>query len=271
MTRDQREQPVRPVKTPTVLTDLLDGYDWSRDMVGESGDAVYRLRKTGVAPDLFLKRAPAISVRDVAGEMVRLQWLRDHIAVPAVRAFFATPDEAWLLITALPGKTAYQWLESCPDQRPAIVDRLARLLRCLHAIPVASCPFNSDHQLRLGEARWRIDRGLVDVDDFDVERAGWSAEAVWVAMTEVLPMAPDPVVTHGDFSLDNILLADGAEAGCIDVGRAGVADRYQDLAILWHGLAEFGTALQRRLFDSYGIAEPDERKIRFHLMLDELF
>ncbi|MES2055955.1 MAG: APH(3')-I family aminoglycoside O-phosphotransferase [Pseudomonadota bacterium] len=271
MTSERREHPVEPVQLPTDLAVLLPNYRWSRDSVGESGDAVYRLRKNGVAPDLFLKHAPASSAQDVAGEMVRLQWLGDRISVPAVQAFFGTPNEAWLLITALPGKTAYQLLEAYPDERRAIVDRLAHMLRRLHAIPVESCPFNSDHHLRLSEARWRIDRGLVDVEDFDEQRAGWSAEAVWANMTGLLPMAQDPVVTHGDFSLDNILLADGDEAGCIDVGRAGVADRYQDLAILWKGLGEFGTALQQRLFESYGIVKPDNRKIQFHLMLDELF
>ncbi|MEG3125027.1 APH(3')-I family aminoglycoside O-phosphotransferase [Sphingomonas sp. GB1N7] len=271
MESETREHPVRPVETPIALAALLNGYDWSQNTVGESGDAVYRLRKNDAGPDMFIKHARRSTARDLAGESVRLQWLGDHIAVPDVRAFFGTPDEAWLLITALPGKTAYQLLEAYPDKRLAIVDRLAHLLRRLHAIPVESCPFNSDHHLRLGEARWRIDRGLVDVDDFDEERAGWSAEAVWAGMTVLLPMAQDSVVTHGDFSLDNILLTNGDEACCIDVGRAGIADRYQDLAILWNCLGEFGTALQQRLFDSYGIAEPDDRKIQFHLLLDELF
>jgi aminoglycoside 3'-phosphotransferase-1 len=59
--------------------------------------------------------------------------------------------------------------------------------------------------------------------------------------------------------------------GCIDVGRGGIADRYQDLAILWNCLGEFDGELQARLFQRYGIAEPDRRKLAFHLMLDEMF
>jgi aminoglycoside 3'-phosphotransferase-1 len=271
MTNERREHPVQPVQLPAALAVLLPGYRWSRNEVGESGDAVYRLRKTGVAPDLFLKHARETTALDVAGEMVRLQWLTDHIKVPAVRAYFGTPDEAWLLMAALPGKTAYQLLEAFPDKRTSIVDMLALLLRQLHSIPVESCPFNSDHLLRLGEARWRLDRGLVDVDGFDEQQRGWTAQQVWTEMTTLLPFAPDPVVTHGDFSLDNILLADGDVAGCIDVGRAGIADRYQDLAILWNCLGEFGAPLQKRFFSAYGIGQPDERKIRFHLLLDELF
>ena len=90
-------------------------------------------------------------------------------------------------------------------------------------------------------------------------------------MHSLLPMSFDSVVTHGDFSVGNILLENGRVTGCIDVGRAGVADPYQDLAILWHNLEEFGSDLQVHLFRSYGIAEPDARKIQFHLCLDEFF
>ena len=36
--------------------------------------------------------------------------------------------------------------------------------------------------------------------------------------------------------------------GCIDVGRVGTVDPWQDLALLWHALAEFGCALQLVVF-----------------------
>ena len=144
-------------------------------------------------------------------------------------------------------------------------------MRRLHAIPVSECSFNSDHACRLARARERIEAGVVDVDDFDKEREGWTAEQVWEAMHRLLPLAPDPVVTHGDFSLDNLLIVEGKVVGCIDVGRAGIADRYQDLAVLWNCLEEFEPSLQERLVAQYGIADPDRRKLQFHILLDELF
>lgn len=63
-------------------------------------------------------------------------------------------------------------------------------------------------------------------------------------MQGLLPLASDPVVTHGDYSLDNLLPHEGDVVGCIDAGRVGIADRYQDVAILWNCVGEFGTALQ---------------------------
>jgi aminoglycoside phosphotransferase len=87
------------------------------------------------------------------------------------------------------------------------------ILRLLN--PVNTCPFTSDHAYRLTRARARIDAGLVEEDDFDEGREGWTAEQVWEAMQGLLPLAPDPVVTHGDFPLDNLLIWDGEVVGCI--------------------------------------------------------
>ncbi|GKX54658.1 hypothetical protein SOASR030_07700 [Leminorella grimontii] len=98
-----------------------------------------------------------------------------------------------------------------------------------------------------------------------------SSLQVWKEMHTLLPFSPDPVVTHGDVSLDNLIFDKGILMGCIDVGRVGLADRYQDLAILWNCLGEFSPLLQKRLFQKYGIDNPDMKKLQFHLMLDEFF
>jgi aminoglycoside 3'-phosphotransferase I len=68
-----------------------------------------------------------------------------------------------------------------------------------------------------------------------------------------------------------LLMQNGEVVGCIDVGRLGIADRYQDLAIIGNCLGEFDSSLQERFWQHYGISEVDERKLEFHLLLDELF
>jgi aminoglycoside 3'-phosphotransferase I len=267
---DEREAPCGRPALPPGWADQVDGYRWARDRVGESGAAIYRLHGRARAPDLYLKHGTGLIADDVVDEAVRLRWLAPHLPAPPTIRHDVVPDQAWLLTTALPGRTAYQWLDA-GDNAAAIVDVLADFIRQLHAVPVAACPFASDHFRRLACARARIDAGLVDEEDFDDERRGWSAEQVWAALQELLPLAPDPVVTHGDYSLDNILLERGRVTGCIDVGRLGVADRYQDIAVMWNCLGEFGADLQQRFLRRYGIDRPDERRLRFHLLLDELF
>lgn len=85
------------------------------------------------------------------------------------------------------------------------------------------------------------------------------------------PTRHERVVTHGDFSLDNLIIRHGAVEGCIDVGRMGVADPYQDIAILLNNLEEFGPGLRTRFLERYGLAEVDETRLRFYLLMDELF
>jgi aminoglycoside 3'-phosphotransferase-1 len=39
-------------------------------------------------------------------------------------------------------------------------------------------------------------------------------------MHKLLPFSPDSVVTHGDFSLDNLFFDEGKLIGCIDVDES---------------------------------------------------
>lgn len=63
----------------------------------------------------------------------------------------------------------------------------------------------------------------------------------------------------------------GQVTGLIDVGRLGLADPYQDLAVLWNCLNEFGTELQQQMWADYCIQTPDADRLEFHLCLDEMF
>lgn len=273
MTISNKKQAAVTAAMPASLRTAVAGYEWVRDSAGESDAAVYRLQGRDGAPDLFLKHGKGVAAAELADELARLRWLAPYLPVPVVVQFarVAAPDQAWLLMTALPGTTASAVLEANPALRSTVVDAMAAFLRRLHALPVSGCPFDAGPAVRLDQARQRIDAGLVDTDDFDAERKGWTAEQVWAALQDCQPVAPDLVVTHGDFSLENILLQDGAVVGCLDVGRSGVADRYQDLAIVWRALGELDAALQQRFAEQYGLLDIDQGKLQFHLLLDELF
>lgn len=271
MNHNQRDTSCADLRLNSNLDTELHGYKWARDNVGQSGAAIYRLYDKTDAPELYLKHGTDTVADDITDEMIRLNWLQAFIPVPNIMHFTRTPNDALLLTTAISGKTAFQMLEESPDAQIEIVDALATFLRRLYAIPVSGCPFNSNHIFRLALAQKRMNDGLVDADDFDDERKGLSAEQVWKEMHTLLPLSSDPVVTHGDFSLDNLIFDKGELAGCIDVGRVGIADRYQDLAILWNCLGEFSPSLQKRFLQKYGITYPDMNKLQFHLMLDEFF
>lgn len=262
-------------QTCCVLSDrvaaIVSDHVATPDAIGRSGAGVQRLDARNGGGALYLKHDHGAGAQTLADEAARLDWLAAHVAVPRVVAFTREGDAAWLLTTALPGRTVGQALDEDPGAAPRIVDALARWLSRLHAVPAHDCPFDAGRALRLQQAQARMAAGLVDAEDFDDARAGWTPRQVWDAMIALPCLAATPVVTHGDCSLDNILLHDGEVSGCIDVGRAGLADRYQDLAILWNALGDHGAELQARLLARYGIETPEPARLQFHLMLDEFF
>lgn len=271
MTASLRRPFAAPLPLPPGLAQRLAGYAWQRNTDGQAGAAVFRLQRAG-RTDLYLKHGAGAVAAALMEEAARLHWLRGHWPVPRLEHFEIAGDDAWLLTEALPGRTAQEWLADAPERAAQIVATLAQLLRRLHAVPLEQCPFNADHHVRLAQARHRLEQGLIDTDDFDEARRGWSSEQVWQALTGYLPLNADTVVCHGDFSPENILMtAPDTVSGIIDLGRTGAADRYQDLAILWNRLDEFGAGLQQQLFAGYGIAQPDWHKLDFHLCLDECF
>ncbi|OAN58317.1 APH(3') family aminoglycoside O-phosphotransferase [Sphingomonas sp. TDK1] len=263
-----REAAIAAGMVPEGLAAAVAGRRWFRDCVGESGCAVYRLTASGEV-DLYLKVAETETLSDLVDEMVRLRWLDGRFPVPKLRHFLLEAA-GWMLTERLPGQTAYQLLEADLAAAPALAAALGRFLRQLHALPAERCPFNADHQLRMAAARDRMEAGLVAEDEFDDARLGKTAREVWEEMLAAMPADFDRVVTHGDFSLDNIFIVDGQVTGCIDLGRVGLADPWQDLAILWNSLKEFGEEAATAMLQAYGIPM-DPAKLDFHLRLDEFF
>ncbi|SKC81897.1 Aminoglycoside phosphotransferase [Maledivibacter halophilus] len=90
---------------------------------------------------------------------------------------------------------------------------------------------------------------------------------------EKKPDNEDFVFTHGDYCMANIILLGNKLSGFIDLGRAGVSDRYQDIALAVRSFEHnFGTDKWNDLFyKEYGIEDVDYSKIEFYILLDELF
>lgn len=252
---------------PTPFPALIDG-DWVPVTGGESGGLVFA--RQGDQP-AYLKYGTGHVADELTNEMARLRWLEGRWPAPRMLAFASEGGAAWLVTEALSGMTVDAVLAAEPHRAVEIAALLGRYLRDFHALPAGQCPFEMGADLRMAAASRNIELGLVDETDFDAERQGWTAAQVWDALVAARPEVLHRVVTHGDFSTGNLLIADGAVAGMIDVGRLGLADPWQDLAILWSNLAAHGADAQAAMLAAYGIAEPDEARLRFHLLLDELF
>ena len=123
----------------------------------------------------------------------------------------------------------------------------------------------------LQEADRNVADGIVDEADFDDERVRSAAELFEELMLRSRP-EEDLVFTHGDYCLPNAII-DGEEvSGFVDWGRAGVADRYKDIALVVRSL-EYNTGrdLRAMFFEAYGLPSPDADKIEYYKLLDDFF
>jgi kanamycin kinase/aminoglycoside 3'-phosphotransferase-2 len=84
------------------------------------------------------------------------------------------------------------------------------------------------------------------------------------------PKGEGLVFTHGDPCLPNILVEGDRLSGFIDLGSAGVGDRYRDLALVrWSLGYNFGHGYDVLFFNAYGLPEPDEAKLAFHQAVEQ--
>lgn len=80
------------------------------------------------------------------------------------------------------------------------------------------------------------------------------------------------VFSHGDYCLLNVFFNEGNVTGFIDLGRAGMADKWQDIALCVRSLQyNLQNNKYTDLLFKYLEIEPDYEKIKYYILLDELF
>ncbi len=251
---------------PKELHHLLGAETWKTVTIGCSGTYIFRIGEA------YLKINPVSAVDRLSTERERIEWLQGRLPVPRVLYYSADTVHEYLLVSAVSGIMACE--QSLHDDVPKVVRLLAEGLRMIHSIPIHDCPFDRSLSTTIALARQRVEAGLVDESDFDTERSGKHASDLYIELLQQHPETEYLVFTHGDYCLPNILLdwQHNTISGFIDLARAGIADRYHDLALAARSLAfNFDARWIPLLFQEYGITEPDEHKIRFYKLLDEFF
>jgi aminoglycoside phosphotransferase len=234
---------------------------------GQSGDLVAQ------AGALIVKLAPADRLHNVAllrQEIDVMRWLVERARTPAILWAGACEAGYGLVSQAASGTPVSHVAE---DQARAALIATVETLAALHALPSADCPFDRTLAARFPMAQAQVEAGLVDEDDFDDERAGWTAPQALVHARATAPASEDLVLTHGDASLPNFIWAEGGAVTLLDLGRFGLADRYQDLAIFLRSAKRNHPHIDAPalLREHYPLAQIDETACEFYRLLDEFF
>lgn len=147
-------------------------------------------------------------------------------------------------------------------------------MRRIHDQPIIDCPLAQNIEMKLAAARENIRCGFVIESDFEHENLGRAVGEIYDELVEKKPLTEDLVFTHGDLCLPNFMVLDGEISGFIDLDRAGVADRYQDIALFLRSFAfniEIPMDVRETFCRAYGIDSLDNEKIYYYRLLDELF
>jgi aminoglycoside phosphotransferase len=262
---------------PTLAADLAK-HARTEIATGESGANVVRFARPN-GTTVYLKSRPFIAPskrRPLFDEAERLGWMHAvGLPVPAVLQYHEWKEREYLLLTAVAGEDAS--IERPPEQYGAVVAALAAGLQSLHATNISACPFDAGWRGRVAAAGARVRAGEVRDDDFDAARQGRSAQDLYAELAAIPAPNEERIFTHGDYCLPNVLLvSNGASglrvSGFVDCGNAGIADRYQDLALCARSVARnLGPEWVPALFAQYGLEHVDETKLGYYQLLDEFF
>jgi aminoglycoside 3'-phosphotransferase II len=258
------------INLPDKLKIIIGAANFEENDTGESGTAVFRLETPGGV--YYLKTGDAHLAEALAAEHGRLNWLRGKAPVPQVHYFgYDTDGRAYLLIAEMPGKVACD--EYFAGDLPRLARSLGRGLRLLHNLDTTDCPFNERLDVMIERARQNVEAGLVDEDDFDETRQGKTADEVFAELLALPRPSENPVFTHGDFCLPNVMLDPETWEVCgfIDLGRAGVSDPFRDLALCARSFDfNWSADVIPLIFEEYGTAM-DYARIEYYKLIDEFY
>jgi kanamycin kinase len=239
-----------------------------RDSIGESPCKVHSFRRGNEL--YFLKTTPAIyadTTYSVLREASVVQWLSGKLRVPELILTAQDEEREYMITRAVPGVPLSTLVEA---KRP-VLELCREALRQIQSVSIADCPFDSSAAVRLRELEYLVSQGLIDEDyDFD-EWPGLSTPQDLVARLHATIPPEDLVFSHGDLGDSNIFVDANDELHFIDLGRAGKADRWLDIAFLHRNLHEDVSTKAATAFLAT-LNRPDEpTKRTFFEQLDELF
>lgn len=258
---------------PPAISEIIKENNYQTDSIGMSGSQVLLFE------EMVLKIQQ--ENEETQNEARIMKWLEGKLPVPQVICHEIQDGRDYLLMTRIHGSM------SCADEYLQNTEHLAQILASglnqLWNIDITNCPCNMNLDRKLKMAQYNVKHHLVDLDNVDPETFGENGFKNPEHLLDWLFSHRPPedfVLSHGDFCLPNILLEDGQVSGFIDLGKMGIADRWQDIALCYRSFRDNCTGKYQKavqvsyhpdlLFEKLGII-PDWDKINYYLLLDELF
>ena len=270
---DLSREYMNQLQIPSKIMTLINGKSYTIDSIGMSGNQVLLFE------DMVLKIEEGSTAMEEQVHM--MQWLEGKLPAPQVLAYEVFDGKGYLLMSKICGKM------SCDtyylEHPHVLLDALACGLKMLWAIDIKQCPKIRDLDTELEEVRMRVENNLVDLDNVEPTtfgKDGFESPKHLLAWLENNRPSFEPVFSHGDFCLPNIFLEDGKIKGFIDLGDAGIGDKWRDIALCYRSLKHnfdgtYGGKVYKDFHPDMLLKkleiEPNWDKLNYYILLDELF
>ena len=229
-------------------------------------------------PEVVLKVQADCTVS--ANEYKMMRWLQGKLPVPEIIAADCVDGMRYLLMRRIEGKVLCD--ATILDNQDFLAQLVAEGLRMHWSVDISDCPTNRTLDEKFREIDTGLRQGIITREQaYQAETYGpggfESPEKLFDWLVKNRPQE-EPVLTHGDFCLPNFFTTGHHLSGVIDLGCAGIADRWVDIErAVWSMWAnttgQFGGKRRefdrKRLFDVLGM-QPDDEKLRYYSLLSEL-
>ena len=172
-----------------------------------------------------------------------IRWMKKRLPVPEI----LYEDESYLLLSKERGRA----LKDSTKNR--ILKTSAMILKAFWAMDISDCPCSENIEMTIRKLKKK--------------RLSYSE---WTALSEIekTNFNEDYVFSHGNLTLSNIIINGNGLVMLTGMQKAGVADRYRDIATLLPSLEEAGFT-REEFFVLLGL-KIDENKIQFFQRLNSL-
>ncbi|WP_405068491.1 aminoglycoside phosphotransferase family protein [Kribbella sp. NBC_01510] len=228
------------------LKEVVGG--WGNQMWRLGADLAVRMPRTEEGTELLLNEHRWVP--DIAARVPLPVQTPVRLGKPSDRF-----PRTWLVTTWVAGEPA----DHAPITDPAAADVLADFLLALHTEAPADAPVSD---------RTGLPRSLGFTDVHEYVGRGEEMRAVWADAIAAPAWDGPPVWLHGDLHPANVVVADGALAGVIDLGEVCAGDPATDLAAAWILLP---TGAADRFFERYPADDATVRRARGWVVQRALF
>lgn len=263
---------VESVKIPASIKRLIGYQKGQLDSIGCSDAQVLMFE------DKVLKIQPDCNIS--ANEYYMMRWLKGKLPVPDIIAAEHVDGIRYLLMSRIQGK--YLCDSAILDDQIRLAELVAEGLRMLWSVNISDCPTIRTLDEKFKEIEEGLRSGWITREQAGQPETygpdGFDSPAHLFDWLIKHRPEEEPVLSHGDYCLPNLFAGSIGMTGFIDLGFAGVADKWVDIEkVLWsmwaNSTGQFGGKKRefnrQLLFDALEM-KPDEEKLRYYGLLNEL-